>query len=104
MRLRPHELAIGILGDEFESGIFPSPNDAFDGKDGAREFLRGLTEEDFGDDCAKWRCWFNACSQEMLDLHYDEWFGSFTPAELQSRVGSLASGEQMIFVIRQHNT
>ena len=74
MRLRPHEVAIGILGDEFEPGIFPDPNDAFDGKAEGLAFLRSLIEEDFGDECAKWRSWFNACSWEMLELHYDEWY------------------------------
>jgi hypothetical protein len=73
MRALPHEIAIGILGNEFEPGFFPDPNSVFDGKEGAREFLRNLTEEDFGDDCVKWRVWFQACSREMLDLHYEEW-------------------------------
>jgi hypothetical protein len=45
---------------------------AFDGKAGALEFLRDLTEEDFGEDTARWRDWFKRCSREMLDLDYDE--------------------------------
>jgi hypothetical protein len=73
MQLHPHEVAIGILGDEFESGIFPDPNSAFDGKLGALEFLRILTEQDFGLDCVEWRKWFSSCPQDMLDLHYEEW-------------------------------
>ncbi len=74
MRLHPHEVAIGILDDEFETGIFPDPNSTFDGKAGALEFLRSLTEEDFGHDCVKWRQWFSSCPRDMLDLHYDEWY------------------------------
>jgi hypothetical protein len=72
MRLLPHEVAIGILGDEFEEGLFPDPRTAFDGKEDALAFLRSLTEEDFGDDCERWRDWFRNCSSEMLRLHYDE--------------------------------
>jgi hypothetical protein len=73
MQLFPHEIAIGILGDEFEDGAFPGPRDAFDGREDALDFLRELTEEDLGEDVARWRAWFGACSREMLDLHYDEW-------------------------------
>jgi hypothetical protein len=71
MRLHPHEIAIRILEDAFEDGIYPDPRTAFDGKAGALEFLRDLTQEDFGEDAARWREWFRRCSREMLDLHYD---------------------------------
>src|SRR6476469_6946117 len=73
MQLFHHEIAIGILGDEFEDGPFPDPRYAFDGREDALDFLRDLTEEDFGEDVARWRAWFLACSSEMLDLHYEEW-------------------------------
>ena len=67
MLLFPHKVAIGILEDAFEDGIYPDPRNGFDGKAGALEFLRELTEEDFGQDPAKWREWFKQCSREMLD-------------------------------------
>lgn len=85
MNLLPHEVAIGILGDEFESGIFPDPRTAFDGKGEALSFLRNLTEEDFGHDCQKWRDWFRACPQEMLDLYYDEWLRKELARHSQNR-------------------
>jgi hypothetical protein len=72
MRLSPPEIAIRILEDAFEDGIYPDPRTAFDGKAGALEFLRDLTEEEFGSDTAKWRDWFSRCPRDMLDLHYDE--------------------------------
>ena len=76
MRLHPHEIAIGILEDAFvyKDGEepYPDPRAAFDGKADALSFLRDLTEEDFGEDTARWREWFRECSREMLDLHYDE--------------------------------
>ena len=72
MRLHPHEIALGILEDAFEDGFYPDPRTAFDGKAGALEFLRDLTEEDFGEDTSRWRDWFQRCSREMLDLHYEE--------------------------------
>lgn len=73
MQLFPHEIAIGILGDEFEDGCFPDPRTAFEDRQDALDFLRELTEEDFGDDVHRWRAWFSACPREMLRLHYDEW-------------------------------
>ena len=72
MRLHPHEIAIGILEDAFDGGDYPDPRSAFDGKAGALAFLRDLTEEDFGEDTSRWRDWFQRCSREMLDLHYEE--------------------------------
>ena len=74
MQLSPEEIAIRILGDAFDDdvGIDPDPRTAFDGKAGALEFLRDLTEEDLGSDAGKWREWFARCPREMLDLHYDE--------------------------------
>ena len=74
MRLHLHEVAIGIVGDEFEEDYFPDPRTAFDGRDDALEFLRELTEQDFGADVAKWRAWFAACPQDLLALHYEEYF------------------------------
>jgi hypothetical protein len=72
MRLLPHEIAILILEDAFEDGIYPDPRTAFEGKEDALSFLRDLTEEDFGYDTAGWRDWFKRCTREMLDLHWDE--------------------------------
>lgn len=78
MRLTPpHEIAIGILADEFADEDFPEPRldprTSFGGREGALEFLRGLTEEDFGADVARWRAWFRDCPADLLALHYDEW-------------------------------
>jgi hypothetical protein len=74
MRLFPHQIAIGILGDEFEypEGVepFPDPRSAFDGKADALRFLRDLTGEDFGEDVYRWRKWFRRCSEENLDACY----------------------------------
>lgn len=74
MRLLPYEIAIGILGDEFEPGIFPDSDSAFDGKAGALEYLQNLTEEDFGYDCAKWRNWFDKCPRDLFELCHDNWY------------------------------
>src|SRR5687767_13784202 len=72
MRLYPHEIALGILEDAFEDGIIPDPRTAFDGKPDALAFLRELTEEDFGEDIARWRDWFRRGSPAMLELDYEE--------------------------------
>jgi hypothetical protein len=69
VRLDPHKAAIGVLGDEFEAGIFSDLNIAFDS---AREFLRNLADEDFGHDYGKWREWFRSFPPNILDLYDDD--------------------------------
>ena len=71
MRLLPHEIAIGILGNEFiQRGQIPDPNTAFDGNEEALAFLKELTGEDFGEDAAMWKRWFAACDRELLEMCY----------------------------------
>lgn len=72
MQLFSHELAIGILADEFtDEGQFPDPRTAFNGKADARAFLVELTGEDFGENVQQWREWFAGCDKELLRLCYE---------------------------------
>lgn len=68
MRLLPHDVAIGILGDRFEEGLVPDPHTAFEGKEDALRFLRELTGEDFGLNVDKWDAWFRDCPDDLLEV------------------------------------
>ena len=71
MRLLPHEVALGILADEFDSETYPDPQAAFDGKAGAFRFLARLSGENFGMNVEKWKAWFAECDSELLQQCYE---------------------------------
>jgi hypothetical protein len=73
MQLLPHEVAIGILADEFADGTFPDPGIAFSGKAEARRFLCELTGTDLGEDAEGWKAWFAGCDGEFIGRSYCGW-------------------------------
>lgn len=83
MQLSPHEVAIGILANEFGEGYSPDPRTCFT-REEAIEFLRDLTGEEFGADAAQWKAWFASLPDEYRNLCYEE-YGRKKTEELRKR-------------------
>lgn len=68
MRALPHEIALIVLGDDVEDGLFPDPNNAFT-REEAHAFLCHLTAEDFGFNEPAWRRWFDVNCRTPSELN-----------------------------------
>jgi hypothetical protein len=75
MRMLPHEVALLVLSNQYDADVFPSPRAAFS-REGAWEFLRDLSGQDFGLDHNAWENWFRKyCSDKVqIRVLYESYY------------------------------